>query len=282
MEDTQSHEETIKARAKQVGVVTDLERPWGVAIRDDKIFVVESDKHCITVAQKDGTKVMTIGTHGGKQGQLMSPMGVALTNDAHILIVDQLRLQKFTQDGTVVCSASCRKLDFKVPYALTVDNRNGSIIMADAEKHEIIVVNGDLTPSFSFGSKGSEEGQFNKPRSVAVNSKGLIYVADANNDRVCKFTPEGKFISAIGTPSFKEGQLDRPSAIAIDNCDYLYVTEMINGRIFVYDNNDTLVHKFGRCGSKDGEYSGPQGIAVDRSNGDIIVSDTYNNRIIIV
>ena len=151
---------------------------------------------------------------------------------------------------------------------IAVNKTDGRIYIADAEKHCIIVASPTLTLLQTFGTKGSEEGQLNKPRGIAIDSTGRVFVVDANNDRVCIFSHDGKYISSL------EGELDRPSAIAIDNHDFVYVTEMVNGRVFVYDKDGSFVHKFGRCGSKEGEYSGPQGIAID-DNGDIIISDTY-------
>ena len=41
-------------------------------------------------------------SEGTKEGQLTSPRGVAVTNDGHILVTDQHRLQKLTPEGHCV------------------------------------------------------------------------------------------------------------------------------------------------------------------------------------
>ena len=279
-ETEEERKEKIKTRGKQTGSITDLERPWGITTLGDNIISVESEKHCITICNKDGTKIKTIGEEGGKMGQFMEPTGVATTTDGHILVTDRLRVQKFDEEGKCVASASSRKLNFHTMLGITVDKSNGRIYIADGEKHCIIVASPSLAPLTTFGSKGSEDGEFNKPRGVAVDSSGRVFVADLNNDRVCVFSSEGKYLSSIGKPGTK-GELDRPSAVAIDNRDFLYVTEMVNGRVFVYDKEGEFVHSFGRCGSKEGEYSAPQDVTVDKS-GNVIISDTYNNRVCIV
>jgi DNA-binding beta-propeller fold protein YncE len=46
----------------------------------------------------------------------------------------------------------------------------------------------------AWGRKGSAEGEFSLPHSVAVDSKGLVYVADRENDRIQIFDPNGKFL----------------------------------------------------------------------------------------
>lgn len=274
--------EKIVKKGKQIGQVKELERPWGVTCEGSYIFVIESEKHCVTKCNKDGNKLMSFGEEGGKQGQMMSPLGIAISADKkHILVVDQLRLQKFTLNGEFVGSASNRKLSFDRPFGIAVHPTSGQIYIADANKHIIIVTNDDLSLSHVFGNKGSNNGELNKPRDVAINSNGIVYVVDYNNDRVCKFTSNGEYISSLGEPQSGTFQLDRPSSIGVDAQDNIYVTEMINGRVIVYDSDDKHVHTFGKCGSGLGEYSGPQGICIDEVN-DIIISDTYNNRIIVI
>jgi RHS repeat-associated protein len=53
-----------------------------------------------------------------------------------------------------------------------------------------------------FGSKGSEEGKFNEPRSIAINTTGDVYIVDKGNQRVQKWVatePKGASPSAHDT-----------------------------------------------------------------------------------
>ena len=45
-----------------------------------------------------------------------------------------------------------------------------------------------------WGTKGTSDGQFNKPHSMSNDMDGNVYVTDMNNHRVQKFTPEGQFV----------------------------------------------------------------------------------------
>ena len=281
MAESGSPVERILKRGKQIGVVKDLERPWGLTMNNNHIVVTESDKECVTICNKEGDKVLTFGSRGGKQGEFMSPLAVAITKDNHIVVADKLRVQKFTLTGEFVKSISSRKLSYDSPFAMSVHPSTGDIYIVDSEKHNVLVITEDLVFVRTFGTKGSEAGQFNKPRNIAINNQGIVYVVDYNNDRVCKFTSDGEYLASLGTPGCGAGEIDRPSAVAVDADDFVYVTEMVNGRVFVFDSKDTFVHCFGKCGSGEGQFSAPQGIVVD-SQGDIIVSDTYNNRIVIV
>jgi tripartite motif-containing protein 2/3/tripartite motif-containing protein 71 len=266
----------IKRKESPVGVVKELERPWGVTMDNGgNIYVVESEKHQVTVCNEKGDKTGTIGSKGFKQGELTDPLGITLTKDNHLIVVDRIRIQKFDLKGQVICSASTRKANFTSAFAVAINPLNDKLYLVDNDKHSVIVLNDNMSPAFSFGTNGTGEGQLNKPRDIAINSHGVVYVVDNQNDRVCMFDQDGGYIASI------EGDLDRPSSIAIDKNDFVYVAEIVNGRVFVFDPKNELVHCFGKCGSGHGEYSGPRGIHVD-DNGTIIISDTYNNRLVII
>ena len=54
-----------------------------------------------------------------------------------------------------------------------------------------------------WGGKGTGPGQFDVPHSIAVDSKGRIYVADRSNNRIQIFDPAGRFLTQwtnFGTP----------------------------------------------------------------------------------
>ena len=273
----------ITKKGKQIGVVKDLERPWSLTVDSEGyIYVIESEKDCITKCTRAGEKITSFGERGVKKGQFMSPLGVAITkNEQHILIVDQLRLQVFDLNGKFVKCTSTRNLALKKGFAVAVHPITNQIYIADGENHIIAVANEDMKLEFTFGKCGSKEGELNKPRDIAINSQGMVYVADYNNDRICKFTSTGEYICSLGEAGTDTASvLDRPSSIGIDTNDNVYITEMINGRIIIYDSNDKYLHAFGKCGSGEGQYSGPQGICIVAD--DIYISDTYNNRIVIV
>jgi DNA-binding beta-propeller fold protein YncE len=42
---------------------------------------------------------------------------------------------------------------------------------------------------YTWGTKGSGNGQFNDPKGIAVDPQGYIYVADTANHRIQKFGP---------------------------------------------------------------------------------------------
>ena len=96
---------TPQMRGEPVNIITGFNRPEGVAVCDNgDIVVAENDAHCVTILNKNGRKVRSFGTRGRREGQFECPCGVAISNDGHILVTDNHRLQKLTTDGVCVKS----------------------------------------------------------------------------------------------------------------------------------------------------------------------------------
>ena len=68
--------------------------------------------------------------------------------------------------------------------------------MADTGNHRIQIFSSEGTFLATWGSEGSEDGQFKLPLEVAVDCQTRsIYVADTGNNRVQKFTSDGTFLA---------------------------------------------------------------------------------------
>ena len=68
---------------------------------------------------------------------------------------------------------------------------------------------------FSFGSPGKEQGKFDWPQCIAVNSRtGNVAVADRDNDRVQIFDAGGKFLTEFGRKGTGSERLCKPRSVA--------------------------------------------------------------------
>lgn len=101
----------------------------------------------------------------------------------------------------------------------------------------------------SWGSKGTESGQFDTPHSIAVDARDNVYVADMGNKRIQVFDNDGAFksqFSEIGTP--------RAICISPGAHQYLYSSNsnapesMENGEIYKMELDGRVIGKFGRAG----------------------------------
>ena len=270
-----------KTRGKLVKMITDFYRPFGLAVcGNGDIVVAEYGAHCVTILNKEGKKVRSFGAEGTKEGQFRYPHGVAVSNDGHILVTDWHRIQKLTFNGICVKAVGSSKsgsgqLQFNYPGGITVHPTTGQIFVADGSNERIQVFNNDLSFSHTITLHGDKP----CPWDVSLDSEGHLYVADYRNNCITKLTTAGLFITRFSSQGSAPGQLFRPSSLAINN-NLVYVSEYNSPRVSVFDTKGTILYCFGKGGSGKGECDGPYGITTD-TNGNLYVSDTYNNRLAI-
>ena len=267
-----------------VCTIPELNRPWGVAVTDDG-HIILSERHCVTVLDRDGKKVKSFGvkSEGSGNVKFFQPRGVAITPDNFILVADNHKIQKISVDGKCVKSVGKQgsgPLEFNLPCGITISPKSGHIYIVDYGNHRIQVLNSDLTFSHTFGTKGSGEGQFNNPGYIAIDRQGLVYVADISNLCIQIFTPKGQFLSQFFTKGPGPGQLICPSGILVDDNNLMYVTEWDNHCISVFTTDGQFVRSFGGQGSSVGQFNNPIGITFDKE-GYLYVCDHCNNRLVV-
>jgi 6-bladed beta-propeller len=99
------------------------------------------------------------------------------------------------------------------PGGLATDFKTGRLYVADTGNNRIQVFDENGAFVKAFGKNGSGPGQFEEPRSIAVDNSaspanGDVYVVDSGNSRIQRFGPEGEFKLAFGSKGSGEGQLN--------------------------------------------------------------------------
>jgi len=82
-----------------------------------------------------------------------------------------------------------------------------------------------------FGTLGDAAGNLDKPKGVATDSDGNIYVVDSIKDAVKIFDGKGALLLVFGQQGRGFGQFWLPSGIFIDKANVIYVADTYNGRI---------------------------------------------------
>jgi sugar lactone lactonase YvrE len=122
------------------------------------------------------------------------------------------------------------------------------------------------------GTRGTALGQFNKPRSVAVDRQDNLYVVDMTA-RVQKFSPQG---ALLGSWQMTETDLGKPKGMCLDGCGHLVVLEPHYSRVNHFTPEGRLVRQWGVHGTNDGELAFPRAIAVN-SKAEMFISE-YGRR----
>ncbi len=157
-------------------------------------------------------------------------------------------------------------------------------IVADPYEGKEETLNADLV----FGTAGSEPGQFQRPRGIAIAPDGTLYVADTENHRIQHLDQDGTPLHVWG--SFADlaqgaapgGTFYEPWGIAVAPDGSIYVADTWNHRIQKFSPEGEFLTMWGYFGQaeRSDAFWGPRDVVVDQE-GRVIVSDTGNKRIAI-
>ena len=103
---------------------------------------------------------------------------------------------------------------------------NGDIFVSDSHRNgknnRIVKFNKDGKFLKEWGHKGAGAGEISEPHTIALDSRGRLFVGDRENNRIQIFDQEGKLLE-------QWRQFGRPSGIFIAKDDTIYVTDSESG-----------------------------------------------------
>ncbi|MFI5378384.1 MAG: 6-bladed beta-propeller, partial [Tepidisphaerales bacterium] len=206
------------------------------------------------------------------------PVGVAWDPAGRLVVSDSTGGCLFVFDASGKFAGEIASGEVKKPAGLVVDPKTRRIFVADVTGHEIVVLSPEGTVVARIGKRGEGLGEFNYPTSVALDSKGNLYVSDAINFRVQVFDAALKPVRTVGRAGDAPGYLAQPKGIALDCEDHLYIVDGRQEMVQIFDGEKRLLLCFGGEGRGPGQFWLPAGIHIDSRNR-IWVADTYNKRI---
>ncbi len=138
------------------------------------------------------------------------------------------------------------------------------------------------------GLAGTNPGEFQAPRGLAVAPDGTIYVTDLRNNRIQHFSADGQLINAWGTfADISKGEAPggtfyEPWDVAVAQDGTVFVSDTWNHRIQAFTPAGEFIRTWGYFGQAENSdaFWGPRGLAID-SAGRLYVADTGNKRIAI-
>ncbi len=113
-------------------------------------------------------------------------------------------------------------------------------------------------------------------RDVAVGAGGVVYLTGSSE--IQRFAPDGTLLSKWGASGNGDGQLGSIYGIDTSPSGLVYVADTYANRIQVFTADGAFVTKWGSYGSHEGQFVYPYGIATDAA-GNVYVADTANARI---
>lgn len=165
------------------------------------------------------------------------------------------------------------------PWGVAVNQMGEVIVTTEGGEHCVSVFSPTGEKLRSFGTHGSDLGQFQHHRGLTVDIEGNILVVDSANHRIQKFTAEGRFLTAVGTQGSGPQQLSYPVDIALNASNKrFYIVDNDNHRIQILNSDLTFYGAFGKKGKGKRQFHDPCGIACD-GTGKVYVTDRDNHRV---
>jgi DNA-binding beta-propeller fold protein YncE len=164
-------------------------RPAGIAIDEERLYVVDTHGHKILVfSKKDGSFLFSFGKHGRGKGEFNYPTNIFTGKDNFIYITDSMnfRVQIFDTYGNFISTFGKHgdgSGDFSKPKGIAVDSE-GYIYVADAQFDTVQIFDKDGRLLLAFGNTGRGKGQLILPAGLFIDEKDRIYVADSYNNRI--------------------------------------------------------------------------------------------------
>ena len=213
--------------------------PQCVTVDDqDNIYVTDSIAGKIFVFDAGGKYKRALGSIKGGEGYFKRPTGIAVDSaQQRIYVTDTLRNKVFVLDmqGEIVKTigqTGQKPGEFNFPTELHLDGKN--LLVVDAMNFRVQALDSSGQVEYTIGQIGDEIGGMFRPKGVAVDSEGHIYIVDGSQGLVQVFNREGQLLYYFGQKGTRFGEFRMPSGLHIDREDRVFIVDSYNRRVQIF------------------------------------------------
>ena len=250
-----------------------LDRPFGLALDGaDNLLVTDMAAGTVSYLDLTHKKWQRWSTVGDLR--LLSPVA-AVRRGPTIFVADSAL-------GEVIAFDEKSRVQFVITNELERPSGlallGGQLLIADAQRHQIVVCDLHGKMISKFGQRGKGDGEFNFPTHVSVDNQRHIFVTDSLNCRIQVFDADGHFLRALGSAGDGPGRFSRPKGVAADRDGHVYVVDGVFNNVQIFDDQNRLLLDFGEPGAAAGQFCLPNAIVINSKN-EIFVADAFNHRL---
>lgn len=223
-------------------------KPVSIAIDNNNlVYVLDAKLRRVLAYDSLGLFQFAVGAPDA----LTQPSGVAVSADGkRIFIVDRgsvdgddHKIVAYSPDNVELFRIARRGSEpgaVNIPLAATT-TADDRLAVLDSGNFRVQFFDLEGNYLSHFGSVGNGYGQFSRPRSIASDRKGNLYVSDASFNNVQIFNRNGELLMWLGGPGMENypGKFGLIAGIAVDETGRLYVADQYHQKIEVYRRADT-------------------------------------------
>ncbi|MEY2539902.1 MAG: hypothetical protein QOG67_3642 [Verrucomicrobiota bacterium] len=237
------------------------------------VFVFQRRKPMLMEFDHDGKYLRELG-----DGLFDHPHGLRIDTDDNIWTTDDGNhlVLKLDSEGRVLFVLGRRGVAAEADWLFNEPTdvafgKEGAIFVSDGYGNSR-VMKFDRTGRFlkSWGSYGTNPGQFNLPHSIVIDQEGQVYVADRENQRIQIFDQDGKFLK-------QWTGLGYPYGLFITPDQHIWMADGGYDRVLELDGDGKILGALGEPGHALGKFAWAHFLALDRDRR-LFVADVLNWR----
>lgn len=241
---TDTSRQAVYVFEQSAGDLQVWDRAEGLAVFVSPVAVALGPAGQVLVSDADLGIVARLDAKGNPQrslgkGLLKRPTGIAYDAKRGLIYVADTRahdIKVFDGEGRLVKTLGRHgdgDGEFNAPTFLTF--AHDELYVIDALNNRVQVFSGDSGKlRLKFGARGLFVGNLVRPKGVAVDSEGNIYVVESYYDRLLVFDKYGNFLMPIGGTGQATGSFYLPAGVWVDSRNRVFVADMFNGRVVLF------------------------------------------------
>jgi len=213
----------VRSIGRKPGEFSDFKMPTGLYIYDDKIYIADYKADSIFIFNRDGKYLNKFGTRGIGSTNIAGPMGIYISPDEYLFIVDNGndRIQKFDLKGEWIQSIG----EGLLKRPTDVAGQDNIIYVTDTMNKRVLSFDtfGNLLETIG-------ENTLKQPRGIFLKNKKL-YISDAE---------EGLFIYDTESKTLEKFNIDKervhlPFDVCLDSKNLIYETDFNTQNIAIFN-----------------------------------------------
>jgi DNA-binding beta-propeller fold protein YncE len=220
---------------ERAGALLNFVAPAGLALGvAGELYVADAELGVVVRLNAQGEPLAVVG-----RGLLKRPTGLARDARSGMLFVADTYahdIKVFDNSGSLVRVIGSRgdgNGEFNFPTHLTFTH--GELYVTDTlnSRIQIFSAEGEVL-NRKFGTRGLYLGNLVRPKGVAVDNEGNVYVVESYYDSLLVFSERGDFLLPIGGTGASNGRFYLPSGVWVDAKNRVFIADMFNGRVVLF------------------------------------------------